>query len=140
MIKKKIILTSDCCCSEPTTPEQVSLARNRDSVTEIFAECGKKLGNRARQVIDLAKKRNQEFHCRTSSISKIKPLKRKPIHPPSFWKRLTFDDLATGVLILMILLILVLVLFLVRSYNLAHAYGTGGCLWPMFWGQCQIMT
>ncbi|KAH8293416.1 hypothetical protein KR054_000246 [Drosophila jambulina] len=141
MLKKELTSsTNDCCCSEPTIPEQVALGRKRDSVSEIFTECGKRLGYQARQVVQLAKERSQELLCRPSSNLSKNKLKRQTNRKQGFWKRFNFDEFATGILVLMILLILILGLCLFRSYNRAQFYGTGGCLWPMLWGQCQIMT
>ncbi|XP_020798177.1 uncharacterized protein LOC110176232 [Drosophila serrata] len=139
MVQKEII-TSLSDCPEPTTPELVPVIRRRDSVTEIFAECGKRLGYQARQVVQLTRKRSQLLLCRPSSILEKNKLKTKPKCGQGFWKRFSLDKWATVILVLMILLILIVGLLLVRSYNRAHAYGTGGCLWPTFWGQCQIMT
>ncbi|KAH8235256.1 hypothetical protein KR032_011650 [Drosophila birchii] len=141
MAKQEVLPSvNDCCCSEPTVPDQAPLIRNRDSVTEIFAECGKRLGYQARQVVQSTKKRSREFLCNHSSILKKPKPKTKSKCQQGFLKRFSFDEVATGFLVLMIMLLLILGLCLVRSYNRARSYGTGGCLWPMLWGQCQIMT
>ncbi|XP_044317611.1 uncharacterized protein LOC108040897 [Drosophila rhopaloa] len=125
------VLTSNCCCSEKPTPVRVIVERTRDSVTNILTKC-RKVGNGARQAVKRARNRHLEnrvtLQCSKSTIER--------------YRSFGYEELATGVLLLMILLLFLLGLHLVRRYNHTFAYGSGGCLSTVFWTyeECLIMT
>lgn len=58
--------TSDCRCLKQTSPVQVIIERTRDSMTDIFTKYRQRVGEGARQAVELARKRSQEFLHRHS--------------------------------------------------------------------------
>ncbi|XP_017040276.1 uncharacterized protein LOC108087435 [Drosophila ficusphila] len=128
-------LLTDDCDMKKSARVQIIMERTRDTVTEIFSNYKRKMGDGARQAVQLARNRHSDKLI-------IKPKCEFKVKGFRFFKNLGCEEVATGLLLLTILIMLLLTLYLVRNYNHMFVYGSGGCLTTFLWAydDCLIIT
>nr|XP_016933706.1 uncharacterized protein LOC108012783 [Drosophila suzukii] len=127
-------LSSDGCFKDPTSV-QVMVERTRESVSKIFGEYRRKVGDGARQAVQRARSRHRVDLLRKTSSQSI-------VEGYRFCKSFRCQEVASIILLLMILLLLILGLKVARNYNHAFVYGSGGCLstFLLTYEECIILT